>query len=157
MNLDQLTVDRAADALEADPILTANGDLEGALRPIVDSASARGIEDLKVVIVDSTPDQITAMRNFANEVVARDGGTVIVRSPNSVATSSDQLSRAALETAEYQMMDQTSGYPDGFDAFIGEAGSYTVPFLNYSLAAGGLIVAVFAVLIAVWWVRSHRG
>src|SRR5690606_12579477 len=78
MYLENLDAKKVSEALQHDPIVTANEDLEAALRPIVDSAAARGIEDLKVVIVDKDPMGTTDLRNFANEVVAEDGGTVIV-------------------------------------------------------------------------------
>lgn len=152
-NLDPETVVRA---LREDSIVTANEDLEAALRPIVDSAAARGIEDLKVVVVDRDPMGTTDLRNLANEIVAADGGTVIVRAPFSVASSSDQISRAALELAGNEMMEYPKKYPEGFDAFIDTAGSFTVPFFNLSLAVGAGIALVFTVLMIFWWVRSHR-
>ena len=40
-------------------------------------------------------------------------------------------------------------------AFVDAAGSYTVPWVDYSLIAGGAIVVVFAALMAFWWIRSH--
>ncbi len=152
-NLDPETV---VQALREDSIVTANEDLEAVLRPIVDSAAARGVEDLKIVVVDRDPMGTTDLRNFANEIVAADGGTVIVRAPFSVAASSDQIPRAALELAGHEMMEYPKKYPEGFEAFVDTAGSFTVPFFNLSLAVGGGIVLVFAVLIIFWWIRSHR-
>ncbi|MBP2332509.1 MULTISPECIES: DUF6676 family protein [Corynebacterium] len=158
MYLENLDAKTVSEALQHDPIVTANEDLEAALRPIVDSAPARGIEDLKVVIVDKDPMGTTDLRNFANEVVAEDGGTVIVRAPFSVSAASDEIPQAALEQAGFAMMeDYPERYPQGFDAFIDIAGDWTVPWVNYSLAVGGGIVVVFAALIAFWWIRSHRG
>ena len=155
MYLDQLDADQVSAALDADPIMTANSDLENVLRPIVDSAPDRGIEDLKVIIVDRDPLEPTALRDFANEIVADTGGTVIVRAPFSVASSSDSHPRAALEIAQYEMMDDPSDYPEGFNLFIDEVTDYTVPFFDYALIAGGAIAIVFACLAAYWWVRSH--
>lgn len=155
MYLEDLDAETVADSLLADPIVTANPDLEGVLRPIVDSAAGRGIENLKVVVVDRDPQGMTDLRNFANEVVAENGGTVIVRAPFSVAASSDQIPRAALELAGHEMMDESRDYPEGFEAFIDAAGSYTVPWVDYSLIAGGAIVVVFAALMTFWWIRSH--
>ncbi|PMC63147.1 hypothetical protein CJ204_01400 [Corynebacterium xerosis] len=155
MYLDQLDAAQVAESLAADPILTANEDLEAALRPIVDSAEGRGVEDLKVVIVDRDPQGFTDLRNFAEEIVAESGGTVIVRSPFSVGTSSDAEPRAALELGQYEMMEEPNEYIEGFEAFVDEVGGYSVPLVDYSLLAGGAIVAVFAVLAVVWWMRSH--
>lgn len=158
MYLEDLDAETVAEALRADPIVTANEDLEAVLRPIVDSAAGRGVENLKVVIVDQDPTGMTDLRNFANELVAEDGGTVIVRAPFSVGSSSDEISRAALDLAGYEMMVvYPRNYPASFDVFIDTAGSFTVPWVNYSLLVGGAIVAVFAALMAYWWVRSHRG
>lgn len=156
MYLEDLDAETVAEALRADPIVTANEDLEAVLRPIVDSAAGRGVENLKVVIVDQDPTGMTDLRNFANELVAEDGGTVIVRAPFSVASSSDEIPRAALEQAGREMMEEPQKYPEGFDLFIETAGSYTVPWFNYSLLAGGAIVVVLVALMAFWWIRSHR-
>ena len=41
MYLDQLDAAQVAESLAADPIMTANEDLEAVLRPIVDSAEDR--------------------------------------------------------------------------------------------------------------------
>ncbi|MFD5868645.1 DUF6676 family protein [Corynebacterium sp. NPDC060344] len=156
MYLENLDAGTVAESLRADPIATANPDLEAVLRPVVDSAAGRGVEDLKIVVVDRDPQGFTDLRNFANELVAEDGGTVIVRAPFSVASSSDQIPRAALELAGHEMMEEPRKYPEGFDAFIETAGSYTVPWVDYSLMAGAAIAIVFAALMAYWWIRSHR-
>lgn len=47
MYLEDLDAETVADSLLADPIVTANPDLEGVLRPIVESAAGRGIENLR--------------------------------------------------------------------------------------------------------------
>lgn len=155
MILEQLDAEAVNERLEQDPILTANEDLEAVLRPIVDSAADRGLPDLKVIIVDETPDGFTQLRDFANEVVDAGGGTVIVRAPGAVAASSDEVSRAALERGGWEMMQFYNDYPDGFNAFIDEVTSYTVPWMTGSLTVGLALVAVFAVLSVVWWRRSH--
>lgn len=156
MYLENLDPDAVAARLKVDPIVTANDQLEAALRPVLDSAAGRGIPDLRIVVVDRESLGPTDLRNFANDVVARDGGTVIVRSPFTVDSASDTIPRAALERANWDMMEEPRDYPGGLDAFIEAASDHALPWADYSLVAGIVLVVVFLALMAFWWRRSHR-
>ena len=155
MKLDQLDVDEVHEYLETNPVMTANSDLEAVLPPIVASAPERGVEDLRVLIVDENPQGATDLRNFANELVDAGGGTVIVRAPHAVSASSEDVSRAALDMAEREMMLPIRDYPDGFNAFLDVVDGYSVPWQNGSILVALSIAVVFAVLCVVWWRRSH--
>lgn len=155
MKLDQLDVAEVHEYLETNPVMTANSDLEAVLQPIVASAPERGVEDLRVVIVDQNPPGNTDLRNFANELVDVGGGTVIVRAPHGVSAASDDVPRAALEMAEREMMLPIRDYPDGFNAFLDVVHGYSVPWQNGSIAVALGIAVVFTVLCVVWWRRSH--
>lgn len=147
-NLDAIRAELAEDRVASE--IPA---LNDALVPVVESAQDRGIDDLKVVILEEIPKVGTEPRDLAQKIVDLDGGTVIVRTPAYSGSASDQLSRAALETAEYDMVQRTN-YPEGLDWFISMATQHHIPWseINYLLLV--LFVLITIGLPVLWWRRA---
>lgn len=147
-NLDAIRAELAEDRVASE--IPA---LNDALVPVVESAQDRGIDDLKVVILEEIPKVGTEPRDLAQKIVDLDGGTVIVRTPAYSGSASDQLSRAALETAEYDMVQRTN-YPEGLDWFISMATQHHIPWseINYLLLA--LFALITIGLPVLWWRRA---
>lgn len=146
-------IDAIRAELAEDRVATEVPALNDALVPVVQSAQDRGIDDLKVVILEDVPEVGTDARDLAQRIVDLDGGTVVVRSPAYSGSASDQLSRSALETAEYDMV-QRGNYPEGLDWYITMATQHHIPWseINYILIAAFVIAAVG--LPVLWWRRA---
>ncbi len=150
--LEDLELNEAIDQLKSDDIITINDKLRDAVSPIVDSAAERGVDNLNVIYVDSPPQ--TDAFSYARILVDELGGTVVIRWPQNVAVASEDFSRAAITQAETAMMDNAQDYPLGLNLMLDTLTGYSVPWTIYSLIVGGVIIAVFVALIALWWTKG---
>ncbi|NTY58992.1 DUF6676 family protein [Mycolicibacterium sphagni] len=125
-----------------------------ALQKVVAAAAERGV-DLKVVVMDTSPQIDTPLRDMATEIGhANPGATVLVLSPGWAGTYSTTYDRVTLEAG--QDVAKTAPNPVvGTQAFVDQLQTPDFPWsgLTFALVIG---VAAAAVLTRVLQLRARR-
>jgi hypothetical protein len=128
--------------------VAAPQDLIAPLRDVVVQAQARGV-DLSVVVVPQDPPMEADLRDLAIVVAKHEHGTILVLSPNTAGTSSDQFSRVRLEAAEDpakytngQTVHQTQVFVDRLTGFHASWTAVTLAAVLLGTLAAALLYRV---------------
>ena len=150
----EVDIDAIRAQLAQDGVAATDPKLDAALQGVVGEASARGVEDMKIVVLDWQPDSAILTRDIAQKILDADGGTVVVRAPQELVAVSDQYSRAAIESAQNEGI-RTWDYTMGMSDFVDELVDWTLPYAQLNLIALAVLLIIVAGLPLLWWRRAR--
>ncbi|GAB3591463.1 hypothetical protein CFAEC_07400 [Corynebacterium faecale] len=150
---ENVEIDALARDLEDDAV--AMGPETGALYPTLEEELIRVTDDaidgdfgsLGYVVLDTTPAMTADLRDIAQELLNETSlDTVAVRAPGSGAVVSDIHSRAALESAQHEMLG-TTDYVEGASLLIRNVTESGVSAMDWGQVTIWLALLLIAVLV----------
>ncbi|MDY6049608.1 MAG: DUF6676 family protein [Corynebacterium sp.] len=122
------------------------------LRDVVAHADAAGVGPMRVAVIDQMPEHTSDLRDIADALLAStDANLVLVRNPESGAIVSGEYSRAAIEAAQYYVLNDPD-YVRSANFLIDQLAVSNTP---WGLVFGAIIVAVIVVIGVAWVGFSH--
>ncbi|WP_448850777.1 Rv1476 family membrane protein [Corynebacterium sp. 335C] len=150
----EFNADLIREQLAQDRVAATDPKLDVALQGVVVQAHDKGVGELRIVVLDWQPEGDHVTRDLAQQILAQDGGTVVVRAPGELVAVSEDFPRAALENAQLEGM-ETWDYTMGMSDFVDALAEWSMPYTGLNLIALGVLAILAVGLPLVWWTRAR--
>ena len=133
------------EALQRDQLITG-------LQDVVAHADAAGVGPMRIAVIDQMPEHTSDLRDIADALLAStDANLVVVRNPESGAIVSGEYSRAAIEAAQYYVLNDPDYVRSG-NFLIDQLAASDTP---WGVVFGAIVLAI-VVVIGVAWMGFSR-
>lgn len=128
-----------------------NWGLEESLLNVMNEIASREFPEIGVVVLEDTSGSTAQLRDLAQDMNLETGiDTVLVRTPNAVASVSDSLTRAELETAQRSLMAEPD-YAAGLRAYADSITGFDIPWAVLTIA--GLMAIAVVIFATAYFVK----